>query len=97
MHESMDINNFYTLKISNINSDKYQLLNTLVPNLKDKTLIVAGGEDSDSQLFDFASYSICLANSSEIIKEKASKIIPSDNPDDIIKYLKKIYYGKIKI
>lgn len=94
LYYEYDIEGYYFLKINSKSTNKYTRLRELKEETNSEHLVVFGSGSSDIDMMKMADISICLKNAPEIIKNEATKVLDTDNPDIILKTIERIYHKK---
>jgi hypothetical protein len=94
LYYPFDIEGYYFLKINSCNSNKYTRLQELKEQTGAQKLVVFGSGSSDIDMMHIADISLCLKNAPESIKAAATYVLNSENSDDILKTIEKIYHKK---
>lgn len=87
------IEGYYFLKIYTSKTSKEIALDTFLSKHQESLVIAFGSKDFDIEIMKKSDYSICLSSADEAVKQVADIVLPSDNPDDLVKLMKKIYYS----
>lgn len=85
---------YYFMKIYTSKASKLVALENFLQKHKSDIVISFGSKEYDLEIMERSDYSFALETAEEIVKEKASKVIKSNNPDDIIKLIRKLYYSR---
>ncbi len=83
---------YYFLKIFASKTSKKIALDDFLSKHKEKLVIAFGSKSFDVDMMRNSDYSIALMNAEPEAIEVADFVIPSNNPDDIMKFIKRIYY-----
>jgi hypothetical protein len=94
LYYEYDISGYYFLKINARSSNKYTRLQELKEQTGANRVVVFGSGSSDIEMMQMADLSLCLNNAPEEVKAIATKVLPTDNPDEILKTIEKIYHVK---
>jgi hypothetical protein len=94
LYYPFDIEGYYFLKISSCYSNKYTRLKELKEQTGAQKLVVFGSGSSDIDMMRIADISLCLRNAPQSIKDEATCVLNSENSDDILKTIEKIYHKK---
>jgi hypothetical protein len=94
LYYHFDIEGYYFLKINSKSSNKYTRLQELKEQTGAERLVVFGSGSSDLEMMRMADISLCLKTAPDKIKNVATKVLNTDNPDEILKTIEKIYHKK---
>jgi hypothetical protein len=89
-----EIDGYYFLKINSKNSNKYTRLQELKEQTGAEKLVVFGSGSSDIEMMRMADISLCLKSANDKVKNEATIVLNTDNPDEILKTIEKIYHKK---
>ncbi len=85
---------YYFLKIYTSSTSKQIALNAFIKNNHEGYVIAFGSKSYDIDIMQMSDFSFALSNADEEVKAIADIIIPSENPDEIIRTIKSIYYSR---
>lgn len=88
------IEGYYFLKIFASKTSKKIALDDFLSKHKEKIVISFGSMSFDIDVMRQSDYSIALMNADADVLEIADIIILSNNPDDLVKFMKHIYYAR---
>lgn len=86
--------NYYFLKINNSHTSKKLALEKFLKRNNQKLVVAFGSMPFDIELMQTSNYSITLSSASDEVKKIANIVLPSKNPDDLVREIKRIYYAK---
>ena len=89
-----NIEGFYFLKIYASSTSKKIALDEFLNKHQEKLVIAIGSMSFDVDVMKESDYSIALMHADQTVLETADIIVESNNPDDLVKIMKRIYYAR---
>lgn len=88
------MDDYFYLKIHRSETSKENALSSFLMKHQDKYVIAFGSMSFDVNIMKQSNYSVALSTADFKVKQIADYVIDSNQPDDLIKLMKKIYYAK---
>jgi len=88
------MDDYFYLKIHRSETSKENALSSFLMKHQDKYVIAFGSMSFDVNIMKQSNFSVALSTADSKVKQIADYVIDSDQPDDLIKLMKKIYYAK---
>lgn len=85
---------YYFLKIYTSETSKKIALDSFLSRHPEKFVIAFGSKSYDIEMMKDSDFSIALMSADRNVKEISDIVIPSDNPDDLMRLIKHIYYTR---
>jgi hydroxymethylpyrimidine pyrophosphatase-like HAD family hydrolase len=85
---------YYFMKIYTSKASKLLALEEFLNENKSEVVISFGSKEYDLEIMERSDYSFALNTACEEVKNKASKVLDSNNPDDVIRLIRKVYYKR---
>lgn len=85
---------YYFMKIYTSKASKLVALEEFLGKNKSEMVISFGSKEYDLEIIEHSDYSFALESAEDVVRRNASKVLAGSNPDDIIKFIRKIYYQK---
>ncbi|MFA6627125.1 MAG: HAD hydrolase family protein [Bacilli bacterium] len=89
-----DMQGYCYMKINNRDSSKQSSISYLVSEYHLPRVVALGAKNFDIPMMITADYSIALTNADPEVKAIADLIIPSDQPNDMVQMIEKIFHTK---
>jgi hypothetical protein len=94
LYYEYDMEGYYFLKINSRSSNKYTRLEELKAQTGADKLVVFGSGSSDMEMMRMSDISLCLKSAPEKIRAEATLVLDTDDPDEILKTIEKIYHKR---
>ncbi len=94
IYEYSLLKGFYFMKIYNSKASKLLALEEFLSKHRSDLVIGFGSKEYDLEIIEHSDYSFVLNSAEELVKTKASKVLESNNSDDIVKLIRKLYYKR---